>query len=238
MSTLLLRLKGPMQSWGVQSRFTERDTLREPSKSGVIGLVAAAFGRPRDASIADLAALRMHVRVEREGKLMRDFHTAQNVLRSQTNLRKLHKRGRPLASEIQDTVVSNRYFLSDAWFTVALEGEHDLLEEVARALRHPRWPLGLGRRAFAPSAPVLVDAPDANASASDVLVDFVDPYWRAVLNREPDVPERLVLEGETSLPGWRLVSSPTRPDDPISFRPRRFAPRTVFIYVRESSHQS
>ena len=34
MSTLLMRLAGPMQSWGTQSRFTVRDTGREPSKSG------------------------------------------------------------------------------------------------------------------------------------------------------------------------------------------------------------
>ena len=39
MSTLLLRLAGPMQSWGVQSRFSVRDTGLEPSKSGVIGLL-------------------------------------------------------------------------------------------------------------------------------------------------------------------------------------------------------
>ena len=44
MSTLLLRLAGPMQSWGTDSKFDVRRTGREPSKSGVIGLVAAALG--------------------------------------------------------------------------------------------------------------------------------------------------------------------------------------------------
>ena len=43
MSVLLLRLSGPMQSWGVQSRFTVRDTGLEPSKSGVVGLIAAPW---------------------------------------------------------------------------------------------------------------------------------------------------------------------------------------------------
>ena len=43
MSTLLLRLAGPMQSWGTDSKFDIRRTGREPSKSGVIGLVAAAL---------------------------------------------------------------------------------------------------------------------------------------------------------------------------------------------------
>ena len=46
-ATLLLRLQGPMQSWGTTSRFDERDTQLEPSKSGVLGLVCAAIGRDR-----------------------------------------------------------------------------------------------------------------------------------------------------------------------------------------------
>ena len=53
MNTLLLRLAGPMQSWGTQSRFTIRDTGYEPSKSGVIGLLCAALGKPRDESHPD-----------------------------------------------------------------------------------------------------------------------------------------------------------------------------------------
>ncbi|MGH9945529.1 MAG: type I-E CRISPR-associated protein Cas5/CasD, partial [Pyrinomonadaceae bacterium] len=86
--TLLLRLAGPMQSWGAQSRFREREAGREPSKSGVVGLLCAALGKPRDEgngddgngdkfpALARLAALRMGVRVDREGALLRDYHTA------------------------------------------------------------------------------------------------------------------------------------------------------------------
>lgn len=57
MPTLLLRLTGPMQSWGTTSRFDQRDTGKEPSKSGVIGLLAAAFGIDRNEWSADLQAL-------------------------------------------------------------------------------------------------------------------------------------------------------------------------------------
>ena len=68
MNVLLLRLCGPMQSWGVQSRFSVRDTGLEPSKSGVVGLLAAALGRPRDARTSPTwPALRMAVRVDAEG---------------------------------------------------------------------------------------------------------------------------------------------------------------------------
>jgi CRISPR-associated Cas5-like protein len=75
-SVLLLRLSAPLQAWGVQSRFTVRDTGREPSKSGVVGLLCAALGRGRDQPIDDLAALRMAARVDQEGRILRDYHVA------------------------------------------------------------------------------------------------------------------------------------------------------------------
>src|SRR5438045_450395 len=83
--TLLLRLAGPMQSWGTNSRFKIRDTGLEPSKSGIIGLLCCALGKPRDEthldnrdkpSLETLAALRMGVRVNCEGVMKRDYQTA------------------------------------------------------------------------------------------------------------------------------------------------------------------
>ncbi len=44
MATLLLRLAAPLQAWGADSKFETRKTNREPTKSGVIGLLAAALG--------------------------------------------------------------------------------------------------------------------------------------------------------------------------------------------------
>lgn len=44
MATLLLRLAAPLQSWGSDSKFETRKTGREPTKSGVVGLLAAALG--------------------------------------------------------------------------------------------------------------------------------------------------------------------------------------------------
>ena len=90
MSTLLLRLAGPMQSWGTQSRHSLRDTGQEPSKSGVIGLVAAALGRPRDRDISDLAGLRMGVRVDHEGRVSKDFHAALHVIPNAAGPREHH----------------------------------------------------------------------------------------------------------------------------------------------------
>ena len=70
MAVLLLRLAAPMQSWGTDdSKYETRKTGREPSKSGVIGMIAAALGYRRDESeiLRVLIKLRFGVRVDREG---------------------------------------------------------------------------------------------------------------------------------------------------------------------------
>ncbi|AYF78364.1 type I-E CRISPR-associated protein Cas5/CasD [Nocardia yunnanensis] len=84
-STLLIRLAGPLQAWGTLSKFKHRDTDPDrPTKSGVIGLLAAADGHDRSETDPDypdalplktLAGLRFGVRADRPGVLVRDYHT-------------------------------------------------------------------------------------------------------------------------------------------------------------------
>ena len=62
MPTLMLALSGPMQSWGSESRFTRRATEQMPTKSGVIGMLAAAQGRRRSDPVEDLVGIRFGVR--------------------------------------------------------------------------------------------------------------------------------------------------------------------------------
>ncbi|MCG8555497.1 MAG: type I-E CRISPR-associated protein Cas5/CasD [Proteobacteria bacterium] len=155
MRSLLLRLEGPLQSWGTQGRFGIRDTDTEPSKSGVLGLLASALGAPRDddATVARLAELQMAVRVDREGQLLRDYHTVGAGM----------FRGRRHALYgTTKTAVTHRYYLSDASFLVALGGsDAAFLNRAAGALQDPRWPLFLGRKACVPSMPIFVAVVDA-----------------------------------------------------------------------------
>ncbi|MEW1722314.1 type I-E CRISPR-associated protein Cas5/CasD [Streptomyces sp. NPDC093109] len=72
---LLIRLAGPLQSWGVASRFAHRDTHSRPTKSGVIGLCAAALGLDRDEPLGELAMALFGVRADRPGTPLRDYHT-------------------------------------------------------------------------------------------------------------------------------------------------------------------
>jgi CRISPR system Cascade subunit CasD len=199
-TTLLLRLQGPLQSWGTRSRFDHRDTWPYPTKSGVVGLLAAALGRDRREDISDLAALRMGVRVDRKGVLRVDYQTAQGVLAADL--------------EAKRDVQSWRYFLSDAAFLVGLEGDGGLLRELHSALKRPRFPLYLGRKGYVPSPPPYL--PDGFLEAPLVEALKVYPY----LGRgRPPGELLLVLEaGE----GRLVYDQPSGP-----FSERRFAARYV-----------
>ena len=145
MPTLLIRLCGPMQSWGTRSRFTERDTEMEPSKSGVVGILCAALGRPRAEDVGDLAALKMGVRVDNEGTMANDYHTAGGV----------DGVARAGGGVSKNAVLSNRYYLAGADFLVGLESESEaFLRELEAALRAPVWQLSLGRKSFLSSVPI------------------------------------------------------------------------------------
>lgn len=208
MSVLLMRLAGPMQSWGTRSRFSNRDTGLEPSRSGVIGLLCAALGRPREEPLDDFLPLKMAVRVDRAGRLMRDYHTAQNV-----------RRADPTKST-QDTVLSERFYLADADFLVGLDGDQTFLKRLDDALRRPVWPLYLGRKAFVPSLPVS----EGVRSDGGLMLVMSNHGWRKRYAGEkpPDKPLRGVVE----VP---FGTGEPRPDVPMSFisRDRRFGVRHV-----------
>ncbi|GAA2518157.1 type I-E CRISPR-associated protein Cas5/CasD [Kocuria rhizophila] len=128
MSVLILRLKGPQQSWGTSSRYRTREAGTEPSKSGVIGLLAAAQGRSRESELTDLLELGFGVRADQPGRLMVDYHTAR-------------VRG------AKNSSLSSRHYRVDAAYTAAISGPDSLVASLAEAIDSPRFPLYLGRRA-------------------------------------------------------------------------------------------
>lgn len=134
MSTLLLRFAGPMQAWGTGTRFDVCRTNREPTKSGVVGLLAAALGLRRDAPLDALTSLRFGVRVDREGVVLRDYHMVRGE---------------------KSAYVTRRYYLCDAVFLVGVSGEDEtLMQRLEEAIRRPAFPLFLGRRSCPPEGRV------------------------------------------------------------------------------------
>lgn len=171
MSTLLLRLAGPLQSWGTDSKFEVRRTENEPSKSGVIGLVAAALGIRRNEEISELNSLRMGVRVDQEGKLMRDFHTAHSE---------------------KNSYITTRYYLADAVFLVGLESQdEEFLKKIEFALRHPAFPLFLGRKSCPPEVGLVVGI--RSLSLEDALEQ---ESWQGTSWRKQGMPAKMRMQIE------------------------------------------
>lgn len=195
MATLLLRLAAPLQSWGADSKFETRKTNREPTKSGVIGLLAAALGLRRDdaAGLTRLNGLRFAVRADREGSLLVDFHTA--------NREEDRKKGKA-------PYVTYRHYLQDAVFLVGLESEDTaLLQELETALKHPVYPLYLGRRSCPPTLPLCLGI--RQGSLLDVL------RTEPMQGRKPETGKlRIVADADPADP-----AAVPRQDLPVSFSP-------------------
>jgi len=200
-----------MQSWGTTSRFDQRDTGKEPSKSGVIGLLAAALGIDRavwNDELRSLAALKMGVRHDRPGVLKRDYQTAQNIISADR-------------SKVHETAVTTRDYLADAVFLVGLEGgDRTLLERVHAALQNPVWPLALGRKSYVPSEPIGLDGGVVDMPLIDAFAAWP---WIATPRKWETMPERLLVSIESGDGTGAL-----RMDQPLSsFAERRFGARFV-----------
>lgn len=205
MTTLLLRLAGPMQAWGDSSRFNERTTRREPTKSGVIGMLAAATGRRRTDPIEDLASLTFGVRCDQEGRLVRDF---------QTSIDWRTGKSKPLTS---------RHYLSDACFVAGVEGDVRLLEGLQAALLRPVYPVYLGRRSCPPTRRLVLGIRDSDLEqALRVEPWHASEWYRRTRPAEVRLP--LTLDAPRAVRGDEVIA-----DHPVSFDPRdrRHALRAV-----------
>lgn len=215
MPTLLLRMVGPMQSWGTTSRFDQRDTGKEPSKSGVIGLLAAALGIDREywIDLKPLTELFMGVRHDRSGVPKRDYQTA-GCAATDTIIKADGK-------QATDGVVSDRLYLADAAFLVGLEcGDRFLLGRIHAALRDPAWPLALGRKSYVPSEPIWMENGVQDVSLRNALTRW--PWIVSRRSRE-ELPEKLLVSFESE-----DGSGVLKMDQPLSsFAERRFGARFV-----------
>ncbi|QEU90557.1 type I-E CRISPR-associated protein Cas5/CasD [Streptomyces kanamyceticus] len=212
MSVLALQLAGPLQAWGASARFARRTTENAPTKSGVIGLLAAAQGLERTADLTALTALRFGVRIDQPGTRIRDFQTAHHPDTGQA------------------MPISDRYYLADAVFVAALEGTADLIAELDAALRCPHYLPFLGRRSCPPSRPLNLGVHSTGA-LEDVLA--AEPWhaaeWHQRRHRQETTVALPVLTETRGGDTADSLTADTLRDQPLSFDPRhrRYALRTV-----------
>jgi CRISPR system Cascade subunit CasD len=219
-----------MQSWGTTSRFDQRDTGKEPSKSGVIGLLAAAMGIDREnwIDLEPLTRLSMGIRHDRPGVPKRDYQTAGCA----TTDAIIKADGKPS----KDGVPSHRDYLSDAAFLVGLECEDRfLLERIYAALQNPVWTLALGRKSYVPSESIWIENGLQDAPLHEALAQWP---WIGSTRKWEKPPEQLLVSFESD-----DGSGVLKMDQPLSsFFERRFGTRFVrsewIVFPQEVTHVS
>ena len=217
-NTLLIRLEGPMQSWGERARWSVRDTAPEPTKSGVVGLLACALGLSADEDLRELSRqVSFGVRCDRPGSILVDFHTVVGGVMSAEGKVKVNA-----ATRRPETVVSHRYYLCDASFLAAVRSSPELISRLADAVQRPHWPVYLGRKSCPPSRPIY----EGTGSYPSLLAAL---EALPLQSRTPDT-------GETAHVRAVIECSPSegirRRDEVLSRSHRTFAPRyTRDVYL-------
>lgn len=209
MKAIILKISGPLQAWGTDSHFNTRHTDDHPSKSGVIGMIAAGLGcgRNDDETLKKLNELKFAVRVDQPGQILRDYHT---VKKDKPDRRSGH------------TYVTNRYCLEDAVFLVALSSDDDeLIKTVENAVKIPYFQPFLGRRALPPTADMIQGIVEG-----DAITALKEYPWQAAEWYKRKHHEKMHIYADADL----LPDAPSRirNDKAISFsqkRGRKFDPR-------------
>ncbi|GAB2889204.1 type I-E CRISPR-associated protein Cas5/CasD [Paralcaligenes ginsengisoli] len=215
-SFLILKLDGVMQAWGDHTYEDYRPTVNFPTRSGLLGLLAACMGIERSdvGGMAELdRSLYFSVRADSEKvDKLTDFHTVMKARKVD-----IRKSG-------EYPIVSRREYLCDAKFTVAIElSEHACVtfDVIEIALQQPIYTPVLGRRSCPISRPLLahkVEATDALAALAQI-----EPNLRMVYTDSP------ALRNDRQI---RLR------DVPRHVRVRQFSTRLVSVYPKGISHVS
>lgn len=222
MKTILLKFGGPMQSWGTSSHFETRNTDYYPSKSAVIGVIAAGFGYSRDEDdiIRKLNKLDFAVRIDQVGLLKKDYQTARRL-----------KKDEPY--------VTNRYYLEDAIFVVAISNDDDKwIEEIYTAIKNPYFQPFMGRRSCPVQPDFVIDMVETGAIEALQNLEWQASDWYKKRNRNyvADIyaDKDLLPESGFSMRNDRVIS--------FSQQERKFGPRfearTAKTMSAENENQS
>lgn len=248
METLIFQLQAPLSSWGEVAVGEYRPSAEYPSQSTIHGLLGAALGVDRDdgkAQIALRVGYRLAVGVLSQGRLLRDYHTAQ--VPSRTDLKKRPHATRrdelSLPKTDLNTILSSRDYRQDAAALVAVQIMANApysLAQLAEALERPKFVLYLGRKSCpvdAPLHPRVLNAETINTAFSDYQQQLAD-LWQQQLPKHTE-PNNLAVQkiawgddfgaDDLSVVGVQRDLSITRKDQVITRQGWQFADRSEHI---------
>lgn len=173
---LVFDLYGPFASFGDVAVGEYRPTYFYPSKSAILGMLAASLGikRKEEGLLQALSEdLKVAVLVLSSGQLLRDFHTIQVPPKTQLKHRTVSTRKDELSFEKQNTIISTRDYRMDSYYRIAVwseTGAHDLTE-LQQALSFPKFTPYLGRKSCPSALPFKADIIHAE-NASNALTKY------------------------------------------------------------------
>jgi CRISPR system Cascade subunit CasD len=233
-------LDGPMQSWGSSSRFTRRETEAFPTKSALIGLLAAAAGIDKHApdeaeKLAPFSALRLTVyRLPRAaGRLvgrLSDFHTVGGGYDARASaFDKMSIPRKASGGASANAVITHRTYLNEARFIAAFEGDAGTVTAAVRHLANPLWGVWFGRKTCLPAMPLSpVEGENSVAATSAILGKIRE--WEETTGRSSFPPEIAPthLERWEEPAGDQVLSGDLHlHDQPVTFGQREFHARPI-----------
>ncbi|MCB5280472.1 type I-E CRISPR-associated protein Cas5/CasD [Arthrobacter sp. ES1] len=230
MTSLYLRLAGPYQSWaGPRATGNHVNTQMVPTRSGIIGLCAAALGARIGEWPEWLQELDIEVRADQQGVVEKDFQTINPRPEVQQFMNRIWiaagNRSRFPGSFTPDaqkgTSIVRRTYLAGAVFTARI-GHPDKLDQLAAAFASPGFSPYLGRKAFAPSFPFLLGTGDDGlldeapaASSRPLGIHVLDGRDNTYPDRSAAVPK--AANADDVLRWWSgNASIPERPGHAVS----------------------
>jgi CRISPR system Cascade subunit CasD len=172
---LIFQLYGPFVSWGDIAVGEERPSALVPTKSAILGILAAAQGVKRPDTVQDYEERKVcenrHVQMSQgygiaiktdaAGVPLFDYHTVQVPSSGSGRNKKIfYARRDELCWEeksLLNTILSRREYRQDAYYTVAVWARSEApfsLNELCKKLLEPEYMLYLGRKACPPALPL------------------------------------------------------------------------------------
>lgn len=203
---LILTLDGPLQAWGGHTFEDRRPSELIPTRSGLLGLLAACLGYRRtdvNKHQALASSLLFAVQIDNTPVKMIDYHTVKDARKEYKGLKK------------NDTIQTWREYLQDAKYSVAIwltDYASISLDDLKTALNKPIFTPFLGRR----SCPITQPLYKTHLEATDEL--------SALKEASPD--GGTIYSETEAIDKAKLQLR----DVPIHGRKRQFAARTVTIH--------
>jgi CRISPR system Cascade subunit CasD len=251
MDILLFRVYGNMASWGEIAVGESRHTANYPSKSAVLGLLAAALGIERDDETQQQAlqlGYAIAIEVFSSGNILRDYHTTQ----APDSVGKFRYRTRRdeliIGKERLGTTLSSRDYRTDALAVIAVKALANTpfsLATLQEKLKKPVFHLYLGRKSCPLAAPL---NPQILENQPNLLTAFNAYQHLPLLPTSKPFPERdniwLGLDGNrqyywegelTDLSDnvdMHKIQTRIRHDQPLSRQRWQFTPRQEHYFYQ------